>query len=263
MIKIALVLLFLLLWVLPKTIYRFCRDRLEKSRQRRYIESLLEELSGFQLPPVCREAFAARYPQLDDKQRKEVEQALLQFFRACLQAGQKPLGMPSQVVGDLWLAFSRCNTDYQRFVEHFFPAGLPWSAPVPMSSSMRKNGPLTECWQQACRIEAVNPENPEQLPTLFGLDSKLNIHNGFHYLINILQPKERTISLRTLAGTIAVVPAALLAMQGLAYADTSQRQEPETDFAVVNQTADNVANALEPIIDIGSDLIDMASKVMD
>jgi len=115
-----------------------------------------------------------------------VAQGMRQFFLAYLKSGQLYVSMPSQVVDDLWHEFILHTREYEAFCKQAF-GGLLHHTPAAVigkKTAKKADAALRRCWWYACREENIFPKNALRLPLLFALDAKLDIADGFHYVVD-------------------------------------------------------------------------------
>jgi hypothetical protein len=139
-------------------------------------------IRSFQLPKGLFAKVMARYPHLTHKDMELVSRGLRQFFLAYLKSGRQYVSMPSQVADELWHEFILHTRSYEAFTRRSFGTFLHHKPAVTLSSQSQSNIGLRRCWKYACLEENINPNKPSRLPLLFGLDAKLGIANGFHYV---------------------------------------------------------------------------------
>jgi hypothetical protein len=123
-------------------------------------------------------------PGLDVKQQQLVARALRQYFLAYLKSGRRRVGMPSQVVDDLWHEFILYTRDYAEFCTRAFGSFLHHTPAVKLGSTRPDNEGLRRVWWYACLEENINPRKPTRLPLLFAIDAKLGITDGFIYQLD-------------------------------------------------------------------------------
>ena len=92
--------------------------------------------------------------------------------------------MPSQVVDDLGHEFILFTRNYENFCQKAFGRYLHHTPVEAMSSPHVATDGIRRTWFHACRIEGINPKQPERLPLLFALDAQFGIANGFFYSLN-------------------------------------------------------------------------------
>lgn len=143
-----------------------------------------EFIRDYQFPPGLYEKLRERHPQLSLKECQLVGNALRHFFLAYLKSGKRFVGMPSQVVDDLWHEFILYTRDYAYFCRHAFAGFLHHTPAAGFKESEKDDQGLRRVWFQACREEHINPYEPARLPLLFAIDRKLAISGGFVYVLN-------------------------------------------------------------------------------
>ena len=149
-----------------------------------------EFIRRFSLPPGLYDKLREKHPDLSLKDCQLVGHALRQFFLAYLKSGQQYISMPSQVVDDLWHEFILYTRHYAQFCSGAFGRFLHHTPAAALGKAVRDNDGLRRVWWQACREENIHPQRPTRLPLLFALDRKLQIKNGFVYLIDCRNPVE-------------------------------------------------------------------------
>lgn len=140
----------------------------------------------YTLPAHLFEMLMRRHGHLQIKDCQLVAQGMRQFFLAYLKSGQKYVSMPSQVVDDLWHEFILHTREYESFCKKAF-GGLLHHTPAAVlgkEAAAKADAGLRRCWWYACREENIFPKNALRLPLLFALDAKLNISDGFHYVVD-------------------------------------------------------------------------------
>ena len=110
--------------------------------------------------------------------------ALRQFFIAYLKSGRKFVSMPSQVADDLWHEFILYTRHYDSFCQHAFGSFMHHTPAVALGTDKQNNTGLRRTWWYCCLEENINPKKATRLPLLFSLDNKLNIRNGFSYVLD-------------------------------------------------------------------------------
>jgi hypothetical protein len=139
-------------------------------------------IRSFHFPNGLFSKVIAKYPHLTHKDMALVSRGLRQFFLAHLKSGRQYVSMPSQVADELWHEFILHTRSYEAFTRRSFGTFLHHTPAVTLNSQSQSNIGLRRCWKYACLEENINPRKPSRLPLLFGLDAKLGIANGFHYV---------------------------------------------------------------------------------
>jgi hypothetical protein len=150
-----------------------------------------EFIREFSLPPGLYDKLRQKHPDLSLKDCQLVGHALRQFFLAYLKSGKEYISMPSQVVDDLWHEFILYTRNYAQFCRGAFGSFLHHTPAAVLGGKRKSNDGLRRCWWQVCREENINPRRPTRLPLLFALDRKLQIKNGFLYVIDCKNQVER------------------------------------------------------------------------
>lgn len=153
---------------------------IKKSRQ--------QFLDRYRVPDAVVDRFRLKHPELNDEQRIMVQKGLRQYFQICLRARGKFVPMPSQVADDLWHDFILFTRNYRNFCTKAFGRYLHHTPVEAMSSPSVATSGIRRTWFHACRIEGINPKQPDRLPLLFALDAQLGIAGGFFYTLNCGNP---------------------------------------------------------------------------
>jgi hypothetical protein len=143
-----------------------------------------EYIRTYMFPAGLLEKLAAQRPELEAKDRQLVARALRQFFIAHLTSGRKFVSMPSQVVDELWHEFILYTRQYERFCQKAFGRFLHHTPAVVLGRHRENNAGIRRAWWYACLEENINPRKATRLPLLFAIDAKINIANGFHYVLD-------------------------------------------------------------------------------
>lgn len=157
-------------------VYRFFKHS-AINRRRKFID-------GFYFPSSIKVKVLEAYPHLTAPEVSEVMKGLKEYFHICNIAGEKFVSMPSQVVDVAWHEFILFTKQYQVFCGKAFGRFLHHVPAEAMRTPTIAQEGIQRAWRLSCKRERVNPESPEKLPTLFNLDSKLKIVNGFYYTRN-------------------------------------------------------------------------------
>jgi hypothetical protein len=176
---------------------RIVRRRPEEEARRRFI-------AGYAFPAALMERVNDNYePELDELQLSVVLQGLRAWFLACLQAGRKPLGMPSQAVDTAWHEFILMTREYHAFCERAFGRYLHHSPEATM------NGSYVDALRRTLRI--LDREQPGatagSVPFLFAVDSHVGLAEGNEW-------KAGELELLRAAGFVTWDPAAGLHRPG-------------------------------------------------
>ncbi len=141
-------------------------------------------LADFQVPDAVIGRFASKHPELQEKEVKRVQQGMRQYFEICQRAKGRFVSMPSQVVDDLWHEFILFTRNYELFCRKAFGHYLHHTPVEAMASPTQATAGIRRTWFHACRMENINPRDPQRLPLLFALDAQMGIANGFFYSLN-------------------------------------------------------------------------------
>lgn len=138
----------------------------------------------YMFPPGLLDKFGFKRPELSLKEKQLVAHALRQFFLAHLKSGCKFVSMPSQVADDLWHEFILYTRHYEAFCKRAFGQFMHHTPAVVLGADRQNNAGLRRTWWYCCLEENINPKKATRLPLLFSLDKKLNIGNGFSYVLD-------------------------------------------------------------------------------
>lgn len=141
-------------------------------------------LATYQVPDAVVDRFRQKHTTLNGAQEVLVREGLQQYFQICQRAQGKFVSMPSQVVDDMWHDFILFTRNYQDFCSKAFGRYLHHTPVEAMPSPNLATAGIRRTWFHACRIEGINPKQPDRLPLLFALDAQLGIANGFFYTLN-------------------------------------------------------------------------------
>lgn len=141
-------------------------------------------LEQFEMPAVVVARTHAKRPELTREQMRLVQQGLQQYFLICVAAGGRFVSMPSQVVDDLWHDFILFTRQYERFCEQAFGQYLHHTPVEAMPARDSATEGIRRTWRLACKMEGIDPKQPQRLPLLFALDAQLGIAGGFVYTLN-------------------------------------------------------------------------------
>jgi hypothetical protein len=169
---VNIVLILLALFVLA-AIYR----ALANKRRHRY-------LTEYQVPDAVLKRFRLKRQELTEEQSSQVQAGLQQYFHICQRARGRFVSMPSQVADDLWHEFILFTRNYEVFCQKAFGKYLHHTPVEAMAGPTQATDGIRRTWLHACRMESINPRQPERLPLLFALDAQLGIANGFFYNLN-------------------------------------------------------------------------------
>lgn len=139
-------------------------------------------IKQYALPENLAAKLMRLHPNLTQERYELVAAGLRQYFMVQVESGGRHIAMPSKVADDLWHEFILHTRQYHEFCRKAFGHYLHHTpAPPKDEKTRRSNEGLLRCWDQACRLEYIDPRAPVCLPLLFALDCKLQIANGFHY----------------------------------------------------------------------------------
>ena len=119
-------------------------------------------------------------------------------------SSDKPVGMPSVLVDELWHAYLLFTREYQQFcneVGHFIHHTPETDKSVYSEAQLiQQEGfrSLLRCYVLACEREALDPFNTDELPLIFALDALLPKQTGKIHDIKWLQEKLETMPIQQL-----------------------------------------------------------------
>jgi hypothetical protein len=143
-------------------------------------------LDGFDFARLLDRRLAARRPELDAGQRRQVFEALRDWFAINHRAGRRKLSMPSQAVDDAWHEFILFTRNYQDFCRRGLRRFLHHVPAEAMRNPTQAQDGIKRSWKLACRHEGIDPKTPGRLPRLFAIDATLGIAGGFTYHLDCL-----------------------------------------------------------------------------
>lgn len=150
------------------------RSQIRQARER--------HISQFDYAHLLDSRLAMKRPELNDRQRKVVLDALAEYFHLCRLAGRRMVSMPSQVVDDAWHEFILFTRNYESFCQKSLGRFLHHVPAESMSSPTQAQDGIKRAWKLSCQREGINPKSPDRLPLLFSIDRELGIDDGFHYV---------------------------------------------------------------------------------
>ena len=179
--KFALVLLFL---ALATPLWLYVR-RSRTTERRRFIQN-------YAFPKGLDVRLLKRRSELTPAQVALVFDGLRQYFEISLDAQKRLASMPSQVVDDLWHEFILYTRNYQTFCNRAFGRYLHHTPADAMSTPGAQSEGLRRTWWLACKLEGIDPKQPNRLPLLFAIDGQFNISDGFHYVPDCSQARTQS-----------------------------------------------------------------------
>ena len=147
-------------------------------------EQRAQFLSRYSFPAGLSNKLREKYPHLTDDQVREVIGGLREYFQICLAADRKMIAMPSQAVDHTWHEFILFTRKYQTFCKKGFGRFLHHTPAEGMKSKSVAQEGIKRAWRIACHREGLAHKHPSAIPSLFTLDKRLNIPDGFHYTLN-------------------------------------------------------------------------------
>ncbi|WP_157314950.1 hypothetical protein [Chitinibacter sp. GC72] len=158
---------FLLLILIGVVIYHYLKRRRQQEQ--------FYYLNHYRFPSGIRRRLALKYPELNDAQWLQVENAMRQYFR--LHAKSKAaLAMPSLIVDEYWHEFILHTAVYEEFCKKALGRFLHHTP----ATGAQGHADLQRTWVRACRDEGLNPALAT-LPLIFAIDAALAIPGGQHY----------------------------------------------------------------------------------
>lgn len=167
---------YLLVFVLVVVFIALYRRWQRVSRQR--------FLERFELPAAVVERARAKLPALTAEQEQLVQQGLQQYFQICLAARGRFVSMPSQAVDVLWHEFILFTRNYEHFCKRALGQYLHHTPAEAMPTRDTATEGIRRAWRLACKMEGIDPKQPQRLPLLFALDAQMGIAGGFIYALN-------------------------------------------------------------------------------
>jgi len=167
---------YLLVFVLVVALIASYRRWVRLSRQR--------FLERFELPAAVAERARAKLPALTAEQEQLLRQGLRQYFQICVAARGKFVAMPSQAVDVLWHEFILFTRSYAHFCKRALGQYLHHTPAEAMPTRDTATEGIRRAWRLACKMEGIDPKQPQRLPLLFALDAHLGIAGGFIYVLN-------------------------------------------------------------------------------
>ena len=149
-------------------------------RQRRHF------IAQFDYARLLDARLAKRRPELSATQRRQVLDALRDWFLISKAAGRRKLAMPSQAVDDAWHEFILFTRNYKDFCQRGLGRFLHHVPAEAMSAPTQAQDGIKRSWRLACKHEAIDPNAPARLPRLFALDGTLAIVGGFTYHLDCM-----------------------------------------------------------------------------
>ena len=150
-------------------------------RTRRAHEAFIDD---YEFPPGVRQKVHKHYPHLTEAQLDLVFDALREYFHLCRKAGKRLLSMPSQVVDAAWHEFILFTRHYQTFCQGALGRFLHHTPAEAMATPTMASEGIKRTWRLACLRDNIDPRAATSVPLLFAIDGRLDIPNGFNYVLN-------------------------------------------------------------------------------
>jgi hypothetical protein len=171
--------LSLLVLLIPAYLYARRRRRLQR----------LHFIDTYRYHPSMRKRLGEKYPHLSEAQINLLFDGLRDYFAICLQAGSKPVAMPSRAVDEAWHTFIIYTRAYQDYCQRGLGRFLHHTPVEVMSGPTTAQESIKRAWRLACHRETLNPRLPAHLPRLFAMDALLEIADGFIYVDDCRDPE--------------------------------------------------------------------------
>lgn len=136
----------------------------------------LSYLDSYQFPDGVRHKLREKYPHLDEEQINQITPALKTYFRLCLSSPRRMVSMPSQAVDAAWHEFILFTKHYEDFCRHAVGRFIHHTPAEAMKTPTDAQDGIRLAWRLACREEGIDPRSPSRLPTLFAIDTSIELH---------------------------------------------------------------------------------------
>ena len=141
----------------------------------------------YAFPSHLDDSLRREYPMLTREQLPLVHRAMRSYFACWLQAGSRPVAMPSRLVDAYWHAFildtrayaTFCTSAFGRFFHHV-PAALATQASG-MGEAMQRT------WRLCCAQEGIAHGAVAGVPLLFLIDERIGIPEAMRHDIDALR----------------------------------------------------------------------------
>jgi len=143
-------------------------------------------IDNYQFPDGVDEKILYTYPHLSDQDLNYIKKNLKHFFKIWMASGRFKstiVAMPSQVVDIAWHEFILHTKDYHNFCDHVFGRYFHHNTFSKKIESNDIKSSLECAWSLSCMEENIDKYDPHCLPTLFSIDSTLNIPDGNEFSI--------------------------------------------------------------------------------
>ena len=135
----------------------------------------------YTFPSHLDDSLRREHPMLTREQLPLVHRAMRSYFACWLQAGFRPVAMPSRLVDAYWHAFildtrayaGFCETAFGRFFHHV-PAAVASHA-GDMGEAMQRT------WRLCCAQELIPLDAPAGVPQLFEIDVRIGIPDAMRH----------------------------------------------------------------------------------
>ena len=165
----------------------------------------LEHIKRHRFGSMLRDKVKDLHPNLTTSDLDKVFEGLQQFFLVAHHAKYE-VSMPSKVVDDAWHQFLLFSNEYFRFCKEAF-GDYFHHKPYPKNEEMEESDTipisLLRTWALACRLEGIDPKQPDKLPLLFSLDADLKIENGNLYTLDSEKFSKEMLNQKNLNGSSA------------------------------------------------------------
>jgi len=163
----------------------------------------LEHIKRHKFGSMLRDKVKDLHPNLTTSDLDKVFEGLQQFFLVAHYAKYE-VSMPSKVVDDAWHQFILFTGEYTRFCKEAF-GDYFHHKPYPKNEEIEESDTipisLLRTWALACRLEGIDPKQPDKLPLLFSLDAELKIENGNLYTLDSEKFSKEMLNQKNLSGS--------------------------------------------------------------
>ncbi len=143
-----------------------------------------EFIDTYTFPKSINEKIRKIYPHLTQGDLDLVVSTLRDYFHVCNIAGSRVTSMPSQVVDVAWHEFILFTKEYKCFCTKALGRFLHHTPAEAMKTPTLAQAGIKRVWRISCHRVGINHKLATSLPTLFAIDSTLNIDDGFKYSLD-------------------------------------------------------------------------------
>ena len=149
-------------------------------------------LADWQFDEAYTQEVLQKYPHLNENDAAEAFEQLRRYFQICWQNEKKTVAMPSRLIDECWHSFICDTRSYAQFNEAVFGRFLHHEPPncfepqkLDISErSDRQMLAIARAYKGALAAEVVGTAT---VPTLFAIDVRLQIQDGFYYSTEFLK----------------------------------------------------------------------------